>query len=160
MSPHWVINGLLNVTCLFSLYSLWFMGKLESRGETHPLAYQLKTATIGGIITGFLSTMTGLGGGVVIIPWLTGVTRLSYDQAMACSLLTVAFIAPLSAWHQGKVDLAWTHWFSLGFSIILAVLVVRKLLAWVPASHLFLVRKLALTTIILLSMGRTLSSLL
>ena len=75
LSPHWLVSVLLNLTCAFSLYSLWVLRKPEDPGEKRPLPYQLKTASVGGMLTGFLSTMTGLGGGVVIIPWLTGITR-------------------------------------------------------------------------------------
>ena len=113
ISPHWLVNVLLNLACAFGLYSLWILRKPEDPGEERPLSYRLKTATIGGVITGFLSTMTGLGGGVVIIPWLTGITRLRLEQAMACSLLTIAVTAPISAWRQGKIDLASGEWLAL-----------------------------------------------
>lgn len=159
MSPHWLVNVLLNLTCLFSLYSLWVLRKPEDPGEEKPLLYRLKTASIGGMITGFLSTMTGLGGGVVIIPWLTSIARLRFDQAMACSLLTIAITAPISAERQGKLNLAIGEWLSLAGSIIIASLIVRKLLTYVPPSHIVLVRKLALSGVILISMMRTLSVL-
>src|SRR5436190_20910346 len=61
LSPHWLVNVLLNLTCLFSLYSLWILRKPDDPGEKLPLPYQLKTAGMGGAMTGFLSTMTGLG---------------------------------------------------------------------------------------------------
>gem|GEM_PF-5339075 len=159
ISPHWVIIVLLNITCLFSLYSLWVLRKPEDPGEDRPLAYQLKTATIGGLITGFLSTMTGLGGGVVIIPWLTGITRLQLKQAMACSLLTIAATAPFSAWRQGGVDLTPGEWLALGGSILITSLIVRQLTSYIPPLHLILVHKLALTGVIFLSMFRTLAVL-
>lgn len=159
ISPHWVIIVLLNITCLFSLYSLWVLRKPEDPGEDRPLAYQLKTATIGGLITGFLSTMTGLGGGVVIIPWLTGITRLQLKQAMACSLLTIAATAPFSAWRQGGVDLTPQEWLALGGSILITSLIVKHLTSYIPPLHLILIHKLALTGVIFLSMFRTLAVL-
>lgn len=160
ISPHWLVIILLNTACVFSLYSLWILRKPEDLGENRPLGYQLKTATIGGIITGFLSTMTGLGGGVIIIPWLTGITRIRFDQAIACSLLTIAITAPISAWRQNKVDLIMGEWLALGGGIIIASLIIRKLISYVPPPHLVLIRKLTLTGVIFLSMTRTLSALL
>lgn len=160
LSPHWLVNVLLNLTCLFAMYSLWVLRKPEDPGEDKPLSYRLKTATIGGMITGFLSTMTGLGGGVVIIPWLTGISRLRFDQAMACSLLTIAVTAPISAERQGKFDLTLGSWMSLIGAIIVATILVKKLLVYVPPSHIILVRKLALTGVILISMMRTLAEFL
>lgn len=160
MAPHWVINVLLNLTCVFSLYSLWVLRKPEDPGEERPLSFRLKTATVGGMITGFLSTMTGLGGGVVIIPWLTGITRLRFEQAIACSLLTLAITAPVSAWRQGKIDLIWEEWLALAGGILVTSLIVQKLIAHTPALRLVLIRKFALTGVIFISMYRTLSTLL
>ncbi len=159
ISPSWVIIALLNITCLFSLYSLWVLRRPEDPGEDRPLAYQLKTATIGGMITGFLSTMTGLGGGVVIIPWLTGITRLQFKQAMACSLLTIAATAPFSAWRQGETDLAPGEWLALGGGLLVTSLIVRKLTSHIAPLRMVLVHKLALTGVIVLSMSRTLAAL-
>lgn len=159
ISPHWVVNILLNVTCIFSLYSLWVLRKPDDPGEDRPLSYRIKTATIGGMITGFLSTMTGLGGGVVIIPWLTGITRLRFEQAMACSLLTIAITAPISAWRQGKIDLTLGEWVGLAGGILVTSLMVQKLISHTLPLHLVLIRKLALTGVIFISMYRTLSTL-
>lgn len=159
LSPHWLVNILLNMTCVFSLYSLWVLRKPEDPGENLPLPYQLKTASVGGMMTGFLSTMTGLGGGVVIIPWLTGITRLRFEQAMACSLLTIAVTAPISAWRQDTFDLTWAEWLALGCAIAGASLVVKKGVTYISPPHLILVRKLALTGVILIAMMRTLSAL-
>lgn len=159
ISPHWLVNVLLNLTCIFSLYSLWVLRKPEDPGENRPLPYQLKTATIGGMMTGFLSTMTGLGGGVVIIPWLTGITRLRFEKAMACSLLTIAVTAPISAWRQQTFNLGWPEWVALCTTVILASFIVKKLVTYVPPLHLILIRKLALTGVIFISMARTLSTL-
>jgi len=160
LSPHWLVNVLLNLTCIFAIYSLWVLRKPEDLGEDLPTSYRVKTATIGGMITGFLSTMTGLGGGVVIIPWLTGITRLKFDQAIACSLLTIAITAPISAWRQGSVDLAPAEWIALGVGILATSLIVQKLITHVSPPYLIVIRKLTLTGVIFISMTRTLSSLL
>lgn len=159
MSPHWLVNVLLNLTCLFSLYSLWVLRKPEDPGEKRPLPYQLKTASVGGAITGFLSTMTGLGGGVVIIPWLTGITRIRFEKAMACSLLTIAVTAPISAWRQHTFDLTLGEWIALAAAILLASLLVKKLTSYMAPPQLVLLRKLALTGVIFVAMMKTLVTL-
>lgn len=159
ISPPWVVVSLLNITCLFSLFSLWVLRKPEDPGEDRPLSYQLKMASIGGMIMGFLSTMTGLGGGVVMIPWLTSITRLQFKHAMACSLLTVAATAPFSAWRQGGVDLTVDEWLGLAGGILVTSLTVKQLTSIMSPRHLVLVNKLALTTVILFSMSRTLAAL-
>jgi uncharacterized membrane protein YfcA len=159
MSPSWFIIVLLNITFVFSLYSLWVLRKPNDPGEDRPLSYQVKTATVGGMITGFLSTMTGLGGGVVIIPWLTGITRISYEQAMACSLLTVAATAPFSAWRQERFDLALPEWISLAIGILIMALVVKKSASYIQPDRMIVIRKVAMTGIILISMVRTIMEL-
>lgn len=159
MAPGWLLIVLLNLTCLFSLYSLWVLRKPEDPGEKRPLPYQMKTASVGGVITGFLSTMTGLGGGVVIIPWLTGITRLRFERAMACSLLTIAVTAPISAWRQQTMDLGFGEWLALASAIALASLIVKKLTSYMAPLQLILLRKLALTGVIFLAMMKTLVAL-
>ncbi|MBA3814082.1 MAG: sulfite exporter TauE/SafE family protein [Alphaproteobacteria bacterium] len=159
ISPHWLVSVLLNLTCIFSLYSLWVLRKPGDMGENRPLPYQLKTASMGGAITGFMSTMTGLGGGVVVIPWLTGITRLSFDQAMACSLLTIAVTAPISAWRQDTFNLGWGEWIALASTIALASVIVKKTITYIPLPRLIVVRKLALTAVICIAMTRTLYEL-
>lgn len=159
ISPSWLINVLLNLTCLFSLYSLWVLRKPEDTGEVRSTMYRIKTASIGGAITGFLSTMTGLAGGVVIIPWLTGVTRLIFDQAMACSLLTIAATAPLSAWRQGNININTESWISLIVTLFIASFIVKKLTSPISHRQMLFVRKLALTGVIIVSMMRTLAAL-
>jgi uncharacterized membrane protein YfcA len=103
--------------------------------------------------------MTGLGGGVVVISWLTGITRLRYDQALACSLLTIGTTASLSAWYQGKMDLSLENWMGLGVGVLLAALLVKKCVSFLQPFSMTLVRKLAFSGVILFSMGRTLAEL-
>jgi uncharacterized membrane protein YfcA len=157
ISPPWLIILILNITFVFSLYSLWILRKPGDPGENKPFSYQVKTATIGGMLTGFLSTMTGLGGGVLIIPWLTGITRLAFEQAMACSLLTVAATAPFSAWRQGRFDLALPEWGGLIAGIVVMGLLVNKMTSYIKRDQMIVVRKITMTGVILISMARTLT---
>lgn len=159
ISPDWLVNAFLNLACLFSLYSLWILRKPGDLGENRPMIFRFKTSSIGGAIMGFFSTMTGLGGGVVIIPWLTGITRLTFDQAMACSLLTIAATAPLSAWRQGNINISTGSWVSLIVTLIITSFIVKKLTSSVPHLKMILIRKLTLTGVIIVSMIRTLVAL-
>lgn len=159
ISPDWLVNAFLNLACLFSLYSLWILRKPGDLGESRPMIFRLKTTSIGGAIMGFFSTMTGLGGGVVIIPWLTGITRLTFGQAMACSLLTIVATAPLSAWRQGNINISTESWISLIVTLIITSFIVKKSTSSVPHLKMILIRKLTLTGVIIVSMMRTLAAL-
>lgn len=121
--PSWIIIVLLNIACVFSLYSVWYLREHRDQDEpddTSSFPYHLKFASIGGVMTGIINTLTGLGGGVLIIPWLAGIVRLSFAQARACSLLTVVVIAPVSAWRQGTINIKWFEWVALIVMIIVA----------------------------------------
>ncbi len=103
--------------------------------------------------------MTGLGGGVFIIPWLTGVTRLRFEQALSCSLLTIATTAPFSAMRQVDINLSVGEWLGLGGGILVTSFIVKKGSSYIPPAHMTIVHKFALTCVILLSMSRTLAVL-
>lgn len=61
----------------------------------------------GGLV-GLLSSVLGLGGGIVIVPLLTIVFRLPHAQAIATSLLTIGFITLLNTYRfQKKKMLNW-----------------------------------------------------
>lgn len=162
ISPQWLIIALLNATCVFSIYSLWSLRDhcpSEEEENNKSLIYKLKTASVGGMMTGVISTMTGLGGGVIIIPWLAHITRLAFDQARACSLLTLAVIAPVSAWRQDTINLTWYEWITLCLTILISSLIVGKALTYYSASQVMVIRKASLTAVIVFAMVKTLSLL-
>ena len=54
------------------------------------------SALIAGFIVGLISSVLGLGGGIVIVPLLTVAFGLPHNQAIATSLMTIAFITSLN----------------------------------------------------------------
>lgn len=61
-----------------------------------------------GFITGFLSGLLGIGGGVVMIPALIMIARLSIREAMGISLLAIiptALVGFLKSYSAGFVDI-------------------------------------------------------
>jgi uncharacterized membrane protein YfcA len=61
-----------------------------------------------GFVTGFLSGLLGIGGGVVMIPALIMVARLSIREAMGISLLAIiptALVGFLKSYSAGFVDI-------------------------------------------------------
>ncbi len=63
----------------------------------------------GGVITGLLSGLLGVGGGFVIVPLLTLIVRLNMQQAILSSLLIISFVSSSGFvahwWLHGGVDL-------------------------------------------------------
>lgn len=86
--PTIVIKVLLAILALLSLYVMW--RPLRVKSETgKPLWWHIP----GGLILGGLTTLTGLGGGVVLLPWL----RLTLGKTdIVTSLATIAMISSFS----------------------------------------------------------------
>ena len=78
---------LLGIVSVYSLYSIWRPTKSE-KIQTKAPAW-LVTGFIG-FSLGALTTFTGLGGGVLMLPLLIGVYGFDQNRAVATSLLTVA----------------------------------------------------------------------
>lgn len=160
MAPNWAIIVLLNLSCAFSLYSLWIMkvpAPIES--EKNSPFFAISRSSMGGVLTGILSTMTGLGGGIIMVPWLTAVNRLKLVQAVASSLLTIAISAPYSAYVQGYIDLDWKNFAALILGSCIAAFVIKALTGAFSPKFMNSLRKVTLTSVIIISMITTLIKL-
>lgn len=160
IAPGWIVILLLNAACAFNLYSLWVMKLPTPLEEKLSFFYAISRTSLGGLCTGALSTMTGLGGGIIMIPWLTIVNRLKLNQAVACSLLTVAISAPYSAYVQGYTNIEWKSFSALIFGAFIAAITVKTSTAVFSPRFLNFLRKGILTSVILISMISTLMKLI
>lgn len=157
VSPQWVIITLLNGACLISLYSLWFH---KTKGiRSLEMASPAKSA-LGGAIAGFLSTMTGLGGGVIMIPWMTTIGKLKLAEATATSLMVIAITAPFSIWAQGRMDdIDAKYIILLTTGVVAASLITKQIVVRVPKTKMDVIRKSVLTTAIVIAMVGTVTKL-
>ncbi|MBT5774061.1 MAG: sulfite exporter TauE/SafE family protein [Dehalococcoidia bacterium] len=65
-------------------------------------------AIITGAVGGFTSGMTGIGGGTVMVPLLTGYLKMTQHRAHATSLVIVIFAAAsASYWYVARGDIKW-----------------------------------------------------
>ena len=61
-----------------------------------------------GLTAGFVSGLLGVGGGIIIVPLLTGVLRMPLKRALGTSLLAiVALVIPGTIVHAASVLLLW-----------------------------------------------------
>ena len=70
-----------------------------------------------GILTGFLSSLLGVGGGIVMVPMLTMLLAFSQKQAQGISLaamMPISFAGMLKHSKLGNVDFRVAEWVSLG----------------------------------------------
>ncbi|MCK5539953.1 MAG: sulfite exporter TauE/SafE family protein [Deltaproteobacteria bacterium] len=82
------------------------------------------TIFVVGLAVGLLSTIFGLGGGIIMVPVLTAVADLSHVEAMATSLATIVIISLWNAWRYSQEGLVvWrvVLWVSLGSGICAAL---------------------------------------
>jgi uncharacterized membrane protein YfcA len=60
---------------------------------------------IAGLMVGMISTIFGIGGGILMVPLLTAITPLSQVEAMATSLTTVVLITSWNTWRYHRQGL-------------------------------------------------------
>lgn len=92
---------------------------------------------LAGAAGGAFSGLTGVGGGAVLVPLLTGQLKLSQHRAHATSLAIILFIASAGAigyWHAGNID--WRLVATLAPGSIIGVYVGARMMVHVPALQL------------------------
>lgn len=85
--PDLVVAILLSMVALFALYSVWVPVK---KGESKSKAPGLVVTLIIGLMLGVLTTFTGLGGGVLMMPVFLTYYNFDQTKAVATSLLAVS----------------------------------------------------------------------
>ena len=93
--PTLTVAILLSLVSLYALYNVWVPGKVS----TVALVGQRKTTALSmgiGFILGVLTTFTGLGGGVLMLPLFLALYRHTQSQAVATSLLAVGLSSLVS----------------------------------------------------------------
>lgn len=102
--PDYVIVSLLITVAAFSLWSIWKRNEKNIHSTTDS-TFLVKGAFTG-IILGVLTTLTGLGGGIILLPMLVQLFNKSYDAALPTSLATILLISVTSFLFQIKTSVA------------------------------------------------------
>lgn len=161
ITPDWIIRGLFVALCSLSLASLWRPKKASTQGAsqaypTGTLSPPLLPTALGGVILGGLITLTGLGGGVLLIPLLSGPFQLSLPAATATSLLTVSLSALSSLILQGlrhPLPLNSSQALALFLGSVFSALITRELIRRVPEVKLNAIRKTLVSVVIVGSLA-------
>jgi uncharacterized membrane protein YfcA len=94
-------------------------------------------SVVTGVAGGAFSGLTGVGGGAVMVPMLTGWLKLSQHRAHGTSLAIIMFVAVSGVagyWHAGNID--WGLVFALAPGAVVGVYVGAKAMVRVPALQL------------------------
>lgn len=150
--PDTMMAILLALVSLYSLYNMWissgnFKDKMTSPGLSLTIAI--------GLSLGALTTLTGLGGGVLMLPILIGVYALDQSRAVATSLLTVSlssFSSFLIQVYSGT-DINFDEtMLKLILGIILAAFIVKKAIFVIPTIFLNYTRKIMFTLVVFVAL--------
>lgn len=143
---------------IYSLYSVWVPVK-ASHNEEQLKVHPLKTVFIG-LILGLLTTFTGLGGGVLILPLLLKVYQFEQKKAVATSLVVIgfsslaSFLIQVSKGSNLKIDLSFIGLF-MGISITSYLL--KLLIERLPTKASTNLRKIVFTIVVGLSLAKIFS---
>ncbi len=98
--PEEIIVLLLVMIGSYSIWSIW--GSLPGKTNIGEKKINPVTILISGLMLGLVTTLTGLGGGVLLIPILLRIFKMSYEDALPTSLASIFLISLSSLVMQGK----------------------------------------------------------
>ena len=99
-----VIASLLSVIGIYSIASVWGRSNVSSKvAEDTKVVFK---ALLAGAFLGLITTLTGLGGGVFLVPVLIKFFGKSYQEALPTSLATILLISMTSFIFQSKTALS------------------------------------------------------
>lgn len=99
--PEVAIAGLITGVCVWSLWTIWRNSpKRETKQEAGFSQRSIGGAAMAGTVVGALTTLTGLGGGIVLVPALVSFFALDYPTSIATSLVVIAPSAFSSVFFQ------------------------------------------------------------
>jgi uncharacterized membrane protein YfcA len=145
------IAVLLGLIGIFSIINVW--KNKSSIPEESKKGHELLKGILIGLIVGLTTTLTGLGGGVLLMPLLMSFYGKSYQQAMPLSLASIFFISLSSLLFQIKSlsqNITTTEILMLSIGAIIAFFVLEKLVKSLNEVQINLLRK---TTFTLLTAG-------
>ena len=142
-----IIASLLLFIGLYSLWTIW--GKREEVKKRTGNHHLLKSSIIG-IFLGVITTLTGLGGGVLLIPILVNFYSKTYQEAIPTSLLTILLISSISFFSQieGALNiLKLSDFFFIGVGSSGSYLVLKWLLNKIEKNKIESIRKIVFTSV-------------
>lgn len=145
------IAGLLGVIGIFSILNVWKKKKVISAAEKKN--NELPKGILIGFIVGLTTTLTGLGGGVLLMPLLMNFYGKNYEEAMPLSLASIFFISLSSLLFQINSlsqNITTKEILMLTSGAIISFFVLEKIVKFFNESQINLIRK---TTFTLLTAG-------
>ncbi len=152
--PTLYVAILLALVSVYALYSVWVPAKEISEVSNKSQTNMFLTAVIG-LVLGALTTFTGLGGGVLMLPIFLGFFQYSQSQSVATSLFAVGLSSLISLLVQmnrgthfgAKIDLLF-----LVVGILIAVYILRHLVRLLPQKSMNITRQIVFTFVVIFAL--------
>ena len=150
--PESVIVILLIMIGLFSISSIW---RSPKSGENATKETNFVTVILIGLFLGLITTLTGLGGGVLLIPLLLRVFGMSYEEALPTSLGSIMLISLSALFFQGEKALELIkveEILYLGAGALAAFATLKLILRYFSPAQVLKLRKLVFSMATLISL--------
>jgi uncharacterized membrane protein YfcA len=155
--PETGVAVLLSIVSFIALVQVW----RPSKPKEHEKTPGILISGLIGLILGILTTFTGIGGGILIVPILLSFYKFDQNQALATSLLTVGFSSMLSFFIQVLAG-AKVHLELSLVNLVLGTFLAAFLLKWLTQrwspDSLIKIRKITFTLVIFLALAKVFST--
>lgn len=158
LMPESVIAGLLIAVSLYALYAVWFTPVKKTINNSKSDSRVFFSIPVG-IFLGTLTTFTGLGGGVLMMPVFLKLYSFDQSAAVATSLLAVALssLASLLIQMQQGFEVVFDlNILFLVLGILLSALILKLIMKKISANTLSIIRKQVFTGVVLLAIYKLL----
>ena len=144
---------LLYLICFYSLFLIWKKNKLEPSVN----GYQARASLLilAGMLLGILTTLTGLGGGLLLLPLFIKGFHLEQHVAVATSLMTIFFSSGISFLVQLSTMTKTPSVIEVLFIIIgvsLAIFPVKFFIHRMNKNKTFLIRRTVYSSIVIFTL--------
>lgn len=158
LTPNGPIGFLLSCIALYSLWSVWGTPRMLIADKKKQTTLK---AVVTGIILGVLTTLTGLGGGVLLVPILIKVFGKDYEKALPNSLLSIVLISTTALFLQLKANAGPTaiDLLSLAIGTLVASSLLNFTTTRIAADRVELLRKVTFTCVTVYAIGSIIWSL-
>lgn len=151
-TPEWLIAAILTIIGIYSIWSVWHKTAQENFHSKSSMV--IPKALIAGSFVGLLTTLTGLGGGVILVPILINFFGNTYERALPTSLGTILLISLTSFIFQSKVAFELINGNQLSLmaaGALLAFFLLKNIIKRVAEKKILLSRKIVFTAVTIYS---------
>jgi uncharacterized membrane protein YfcA len=157
----WMIFLLLVFVSCLGIVSVWWPIKKHANTKKKTKFYYLGSALLG-VVLGALTTFTGLGGGVILMPAYILIFRFSQEEAVATSFLPILLTSLFAFWFQWKIGFVPpkpSAFLSLAGGIATMAILFPYLLKRFSFDSIHSMRRISFSLIVILSLTNILGAL-